>query len=168
METIAELTSRFPRPGRVEFIFVRTARRGPVLQLDQAAVLSAGLAGDHRSKPGPRAVSLIQAEHLPAVAALSGMKSPDPAILRRNLVVSGINLLALKDWRFRVGAAVLEGNGICAPCSRMEEVLGIGGYNAMRGHGGIVAQVIVEGEIRSGDPVLAIEPSASPPSTDTA
>jgi MOSC domain-containing protein YiiM len=163
MQTIAELTSRFPRPGRVESIFVRSARRTQAVKLDHAEIGFGGLVGDHRNKPGPRAVTLIQAEHLPAIAALSGIHVMDPALLRRNIVVSGINVFALKDWRFRLGTAILEGTGICAPCSRMEEVLGTGGYNAMRGHGGIVARVIDEGEVRLGDEVQAIEPSAGPP-----
>jgi MOSC domain-containing protein YiiM len=162
METIAELTSRFPRSGNVELIFVRPARRAPARPLDLVSLGFAGLAGDHRGKAGPRAVTLIQAEHLQAIAALAGIKVLDPALLRRNLVVSGINLLALKDRRFSIAGAVLEGTGICAPCSRMEETLGKGAYNAMRGHGGITASVLTEGLVRLGDPVLAIEPAASP------
>lgn len=103
--------------------------------------------------PGKRAVTLIQAEHLPVIAALAGLDMVDPANLRRNIVVAGINLLALRKARIRVGTAVLEGTGPCAPCSRMEAVLGPGGYNAMRGHGGLTAAVIQPGQIRQGDAV---------------
>ncbi len=45
----------------------------------------------------------------------------------------GLNLLALKEKRSGSGSAILETTGDCHPCSRMEEILGTGGYNAMRG-----------------------------------
>ena len=76
--------------------------------------------------------------------------------MRRNVVVRGINLLALKGRRFRIGSALLEASGECHPCSRMEEILGAGGYNAMRGLGGITARVIEGATIRVGDEVVAL------------
>lgn len=71
--------------------------------------------------------------------------------------MSGINLLALHDRRFRIGSALLEGTGLCHPCSRMEEALGQGGYNAMRGHGGITARVLEGGLVQIGDRVEAAD-----------
>ena len=156
---LAALRSLFRAAGRVQWIGVRTARRATLAALDAVEALAAlGLAGDH-TRGGRRGVTLIQHEHLPAIAALSGLPAVPPALLRRNLAVSGVNLLALRDARFRIGEAVFEGTGICAPCSRMGEagVLGPGGYNAMRGHGGITAQVIEGGRIALGDPVTFIE-----------
>ena len=70
--------------------------------------------------------------------------------------MSGINLLALKGKCFHIGAAVLEYSGECHPCSRMEASLGLGGYNAMRGHGGITAKILTGGIIRVGDAVVPI------------
>lgn len=156
MEIIADLIRRFPRAGTVTFIGIRPERRAPVAALDRVRIGKGGLAGDHRDKPGARAVTLIQAEHLPAIAALAGLDRVGPADLRRNLAVSGINLAALRGQRFRVGSAVLKGVENCAPCSRMEEVLGRGGYNAMRGHGGITAIVLEEGDVSLGGGVEAL------------
>lgn len=120
------------------------------------AITGAGLEGDHYSgRSGNRGITLLQTEHLPVVAALAGLGEIAPATLRRNLLVSGINLVALKGQRFRIGGTTLEGTGFAHPCSRMEEVLGPGGYNAMRGHGGLCARVIQGGLLRVGDAVTA-------------
>lgn len=156
--SLKTLMERFPRPGRLAWIGLRPARRQAVEAVEEAFVsCPAGLEGDrYAGRNGKRAVTLIQAEHLPVIAALAGVEALDPVDLRRNLLVSGINLRALRERRFRVGEAVLEGTGTCDPCSRMEEVLGPGGYNAMRGHGGITARVVEGGTIRLGDPVAAL------------
>ena len=45
----------------------------------------------------------------PLIAALTGHVTLPPEWLRRNLVVSGINLLPLKDRPFRIGTVLLEG-----------------------------------------------------------
>ncbi len=114
-----------------------------------------GMDGEHHAGgvPSDREVTLIQHEHLGAVASLAGRDSVDPSLLRRNIVVSGINLLALLGRRFRVGDALLEGTEPCEPCKRMEENLGVGGYNAMQGHGGICARVVSAGPVHVGDAV---------------
>ena len=85
------------------------------------------------------------------------MKTPvKPEMVRRNVVVKGLNLLALKEQQFKIGSVILETTGLCHPCSRMEENLGAGGYNAMRGHGGITARIIKGGEIKMGDKVSLV------------
>lgn len=117
----------------------------------------AGLLGDrYAGRSAKRQVTLIQQEHLSAIASLLHLEAVDPALLRHNLCVSGINLLALKGKQFTIGSATLEYTGLCHPCSRMEEVFGDGGYNAVRGHGGITAKVVHDGVITLGDSVCAI------------
>lgn len=117
-----------------------------------------GAAGDHYSSRtgAPRAVTLIEQECLAAIFSYLGQAPPDPLPLRRNIVTSGINLDALRDRRFQVGAAVLEHTGPCHPCSRMEALLGPGGYNAVRGRGGITARVLSAGDVSVGDAVVRL------------
>ncbi|MCD9033537.1 MOSC domain-containing protein [Luteimonas sp. Y-2-2-4F] len=151
--------TRFAAAGRVEWIGLRPARDVPMREVGEArAQAGRGLEGDrYAGGSGSRGVTLIQAEHLPAIAALVRAPALAPATLRRNLVVSGIPLLALKGQRFRIGGTVLEGTAPCDPCSRMEAALGPGGYNAMRGMGGLCARVIAGGALRIGDAVEWIE-----------
>jgi MOSC domain-containing protein YiiM len=124
------------------------------------ALAGIGLEDDRLGQRGEselstRQVTLIQAEHLDVIARLARVQQVDPVELRRNLVVSGINLLALKNAKLEVGAALLEVVGPCHPCSRMEEAIGSGGYASMRGHGGMTARVLRGGLIRVGDVVRA-------------
>lgn len=140
-----------PREGRVAWIGARPARRAEPVTLEAVEVGESGLEGDH-AVPGKRAVTLLQAEHLPVIAALC-QGAVTPEALRRNLVVSGINLAALRGRTVRVGGAVLRIEGPCMPCSRMEEALGPGGYQAVRHHGGWCASVAAPGRISIGSAV---------------
>jgi MOSC domain-containing protein YiiM len=153
--TIARLLAAPMQPGRVEWIGLRIERRGAIQPVQEAPFDRAdGIVGDrYAGRSGNRQVTLIQAEHLPAIAAYLGEQSVAPDRLRRNLVVSGLNLLAIRTGHLRIGPVLLEITGQCHPCSRMEEELGPGGYNAVRGHGGLTARVIEPGIVRLGDTV---------------
>jgi len=166
--TLRDLTAHCAPPGRIDAIWLRPARDLPARSVETAQALAArGLEGDRSAALASRQVgghkrqvTLIQAEHLPLVAAWLGQSAADAGLLRRNLVVSGLNLLALRSpfadqpLVVQLGDAVLlQVTGPCDPCSKMEATLGPGGYNAMRGHGGITARVLRGGELRVGDAV---------------
>lgn len=167
METTKALFEILPQVGRLEWIGLRPERMGELQSVDQVgAIAERGLAGDHKvtGRAGSkRQVTLIQHEHLVAVAGLLHRQDFPPGLVRRNLVVSGINLLALKGKRFRIGDVLLEFSGPCEPCSRMEYNLGPGGFNAMRGHGGITAKIIEGGTLRVGDAVKMAEALSAEP-----
>ncbi len=160
--SIKELVNTLPQVGEVQWIGIRPGKRMDLKEVEEIDVsLENGLEGDHyKGRSKKRQVTLIQAEHLEAVATLLSITAVDPALTRRNIVVSGINLAALHDQQFQIGDVILETTGHCYPCSRMEENLGIGGYNAMRGHGGITTRVIEAGKIRKGDAVRLLPKSA--------
>ena len=154
-----ELMDTIPQVGSLEWIGVRPSREDPMETLQTVEVsLENGLVGDRfAGKAGSkRQVTFIQKEHLPVIQSILGSDEIQPATLRRNLLVSGINLQSLKDKNFSVGDAVFQGTGNCPPCSKMEDALGPGGFNAMRGHGGLCATVVKAGKINIGDEVKLI------------
>jgi MOSC domain-containing protein YiiM len=160
--SLARLVEAPVRPGTIVWIGARPERQAP-MRAESAAALVAGrgLVGDrYGSFGGARQLTLIEAESLAAIASHLGREAIAPEDVRRNVVVRGINLVALKGRRFRLGAALLEVSGEAHPCSRMERILGPGGYNAMRGLGGITARVIEGAPIRLGD---AVVPEANQP-----
>lgn len=160
---LKELINHSARRGSVDWIGLRPGKRQQLMVAQSVRVSEElGIEGDHYgSKRTNRQVTLIQAEHLVTVSALLGRETPiDPHLTRRNLVVSGLNLLSLQNRQFRIGSdVVLQGTGTCPPCERMEENLGYGGYNAMIGHGGITAKVIVGGTVRLGDDIVLLPTS---------
>lgn len=163
MSPLQELMAEVPQTGRVRWIGVRPQSRADLVILDAVeARREAGLTGDH-AQPGARnarQVTLIQWEHLAVINALLGRPTENPVLpqdLRRNIVVSGINLFSLKGRRFRIGRAIFETTGWCQPCARLELRLGAGTFQAVRGHGGITARVIESGIIRLDDE-LRVEP----------
>lgn len=151
--TLGRLMTAPMRPGQVVWLGLRPARREAMQVLEAVELVAGrGLAGDrYASRGGARQVTLIQAESLAAIASHLGLDAVAPEALRRNVVTRGVNLLALKGRRFRLGGARLEYSGECHPCSRMEETFGPGGYNAVRGLGGITARVLESGPVRLGD-----------------
>ncbi|RKQ95827.1 MOSC domain-containing protein YiiM [Kushneria sinocarnis] len=159
MSDLFRLLQRHARPGRLEWLGVRPGRRAPMSEPAMIrAVAGHGLEGDHHASPGgKRQVTLIQFEHLPVIAALSGHDTVPLPWLRRNLAISGLNLLATRGQQLQIGdEVVLEITGPCAPCRRMEEYLGRGGYNAVRGHGGMTARILRGGRLQRGDRVTPL------------
>lgn len=153
-----DLIHRFPRPGVVTWIGLRPAHKAPLTEVPEVVLDPAlGLWGDHYAgRDGKRHLSLIDHAHLAAIGERMGTGPVDPGLLRRNIVVRGLNLLALKGQRFRVGSALVEYTCLCHPCTRMEANLGPGGWNAMRGHGGIHARILEGGTLRVGDEVVVV------------
>ena len=149
------------------WIGVRPEHGAPLQPLTEARVIAGlGLEGDvaaNGRSGGKRQVTLIQAEHLPVIAAFTRQNPVTPEQVRRNLVISGVNLLSLVKLRFRIGHdVVLVGTGPCAPCSKMDDTIAPGGFQAMRGHGGITASVERGGILRVGDELRALADTVMP------
>ena len=153
---IERFTQNLPA-GKLEWIGLRPARKAPLEVVQEVMALeSLGLEGDRRCEGSPgsaRQVTLICQEHLPLIAQFMGVTEIPPDLLRRNLVVSGINLYALRHQAFRIGDAEFLATAHCHPCSRMETALGEGAVAAMLGYGGFCAKITKSGLIRVGDAI---------------
>lgn len=147
-------------PGKLEWIGLRSERRGEVLVVDEAeAIVDQGLVGDHRMKKTPgsaRQITLISREYIQQICQHTGHQSIDPRLLRRNLVISGMNMNLLRYQRLQIGEVIIETNALCHPCSRMDENLGKGGTAAMFGYGGLCARIIQGGHLAVGDAVIRL------------
>jgi len=145
--------------GRVEGIFI-----GPECTLPEAvdrvhAVARRGLEGNRyffdEAPPG-RALTLISAEALEAMAAETGVEIT-AAESRRNVLTRGIDLNALVGMRFRVGQAECVGVELCEPCRGLESLTKPGVIKGLVHRGGLNADIVTDGEITVGDPVQPLD-----------
>ena len=125
------------------------------------AIPGRGLEGDRYyqqsgtfSKPREpdREVTLIEEESIAALAA--GYQAQIlPGQARRNLVTSGIALNHLVGQEFQVGEVRLRGLRLCEPCGHLESLTVTGVEKGLVHRGGLRAQVLTEGIVRTGDPI---------------
>ena len=127
------------------------------------AVAARGLEGDRyfqragtfSETPGTgREVTLIEAEALEAARRDHGVDL-GPGATRRNIVTSGVALNHLVGREFTVGEVLLRGVRLCEPCAHMARLSGAkGAVRALIHRGGLRANVVRGGTIRTGDPIV--------------
>ena len=145
--------------ARVEKIHI-TANRGelpaPVERV--AAYAGKGLDGNryffaNGDAPPGRAITLIAAEALEAFEAETGSRLT-AAESRRNVLVRGVDVNGLVGKRFRVGDVECEGVELCEPCKHLESMTHPGVIKGMVHRAGLNADVLSDGEIAVGDPIV--------------
>ena len=150
--------------GVIEAISIApTARAGLILVPSAEAVAGRGLVGDRyylgvgafSRWPGEgRQITLIEAEAVDAIMSETGIDL-SAGRHRRNVVTRGFRLADLFERRFRLGRALLRGQRLCAPCTYLERLVVPGVFAALRGRGGLRAEIIEGGTIAVGDRVDA-------------
>ena len=72
----------------------------------------------------------------------------NPAAFRRNVVCTGVDLSTLYGRDFEVQGVVFRGREECRPCYWMDQSFGPGAEAALRGRGGLRAEIVSAGTLR--------------------
>jgi MOSC domain-containing protein YiiM len=76
--------------------------------------------------------------------------------LRRNVVVSGVNLNELIGAEFSIQGVRLRGTAHCKPCYWMNHAIAAGAEEFLKGNGGLRAQILTDGVMAVGDAQLVL------------
>ncbi len=149
-------------PQHLVAIFIAERAAKPVTPLTEARLIpERGIEGDryHRGvgsfshwEGSGRDITLIEQEVIDAVLKDHGVDLR-AGQSRRNLVTSGVRLAELNGQFFRIGGVLLHGARECAPCKHLERLVP-GSFEALKGRGGLRAEIIEEGTIRIGDSIV--------------
>jgi MOSC domain-containing protein YiiM len=158
--------------GRLEAIWVKRVRRGPMDPVGRALLDDRGIQGN-ANRGGRRAITLIEREtfervRLPTLSAWARLgPAVDPAMRRANLMISGVRLAGTRGRVLTVGRTRIRIGGETRPCERMDEAHeGLRAALEPEWGGGAFGVVLEGGEIAVGDPVAweqATLPLDAPP-----
>lgn len=155
--------------GAVVAIQVAADEGAPMLPVAEVcAVAGKGLQGDRyfnqpgKRLEGDREVTLIEIEAIEKFEGEYGVKF-QPEESRRNIVTRGVPLNELVGKEFRVGEIQLRGLRLCEPCMHLARLSGKSVVPGLVHRAGLRAQILTDGVIRVGDPVLeSVRTSDSP------
>jgi MOSC domain-containing protein YiiM len=120
-----------------------------------------GVVGDrYYGRPAHRdaSVTVVAAEALDRLAEELGTGPFDPRATRRNVVLRGAEVEALRGQPFSLdcgtGGVVLAGGRPAHPCAWLDLALAPGAHRGMRGRGGVRCAPRTDGVLRLGPAVL--------------
>ena len=139
--------------GRLEGIWLKRARRGPMDPVDTARLVEGEGVEDSANFGSHRQVTVIALERwLEMMAQLEA--DVDPSARRADLLVSGVDLERSGGRLLKIGECVLRIGGEVRPCERMDEAWrGLREAMAPRWGGGAWGEVLRGGSITVGDEV---------------
>jgi MOSC domain-containing protein YiiM len=140
--------------NRLERIWIKRMKRGPMDPVDKARVVAGkGIVGN-ANQGGKRQVTILSARHWEQVTA-SLAEAPDPRERRANLLVSDVDFTGARGKILKIGDVRVRIYGQTTPCERMEMAApGLKAAMQVPFGGGAFGEILDDGEIAVGDPVV--------------
>ena len=85
-----------------------------------------------------------------------GLTDKSAGAVRRNVVVSGVELNDLIGEEFSIQGVRLRGTAHCRPCYWLDQAIAPGAEKFLEGRGGLRAQILSDGVIAVGDAQLVL------------
>ena len=142
---------------KLEQIWIKRVRRGPMDPADRARVVAGkGIVGN-ANQGGKRQVTIVSNKHWTDVTAPLG-NTPDPRLRRANLLVSDVDFTNARGKILKIGNVRVRIYGETRPCEQMEAAVpGLQDAMSVPWGGGAHGEVLDDGEIAVGDPVVIVD-----------
>ncbi len=139
--------------GRLEAIWLKRMRRGPMDPRDRVRVIAGRGLEDDANYGKKRQVTILSAEQWEEVRRELG-SDLDPAVRRANILVRGVSLQQSRGRVLRIGPCRIKINGETRPCRAIDESQpGLRQALDPDWRGGVFGEALDDGEIAVGDPV---------------
>ena len=111
-------------------------------------------------------ITFFSAEIFERLCAHFGIREKPAGVLRRNVIVSGVDLLSLIGCDFEIQGVKFRGTQHCAPCEWMDVAIAPGAKEFLKENGGLRAKILTDGELHLGDAQLRIVKEAEASATN--
>jgi hypothetical protein len=102
-------------------------------------------------------ITFFSADVFDGVRREVGNQACPPWAMRRNVMLSGIDLNALIGKQFTIGTVRFFGTEECAPCRWMDRAIGAGAREYLKGQGGLRARILSSGLLSQGPASLCVQ-----------
>jgi MOSC domain-containing protein YiiM len=101
-------------------------------------------------------ITFFSLEVFERLAAHFGLVNKSAGAVRRNVIVSGVDLNELIGEEFSIQGVRLRGTAHCKPCYWLDQAVVPGTEKFLEGNGGLRAQILSDGVITVGDAQLVL------------
>lgn len=101
-------------------------------------------------------VTFLSAEVFEKLCANFGIRDKPAGVLRRNVIVSGVDLLPLIGREFEIQGVRFRGTQHCAPCEWMNVAFAPGAEQFLKDNAGLRAKILSDGTLTVGDARLSV------------